>query len=281
MRQFEFPYNFDKQLLYTLQMLDPNGTTINCIYVPPYYHDYKTILRTGEQAFFLSNMTREEYENHILFINSLFPNKIQILLQRNDLLLNESICKYYINLGINKFCVGSIEQAELLKKINSKLEIIGSISMHLDSIKIKDNIENYKLWFDGFVLSFKAARDLQDIKNLPKQFYYVLLINAYCNIHCKGEHHWYHYDTNINNPQPIKCPGILSNNKSSTMIDWNSCARIRPMDLGFFDPYISIYKLQDRGWPSKDIIRDYILYTTNYSIYPNINYDERMYYQNE
>ena len=62
------------------------------------------------------------------------------------------------------------------------------------------------------------------------------------------------------------------------MIDWNSCARIRPMDLGFFDPYISIYKLQDRGWPSKDIIRDYILYTTNYSIYPNINYDERMYY---
>ena len=59
--------------------------------------------------------------------------------------------------------------------------------------------------------------------------------------------------------------------------DWLNSALIRPMDLKLFDPYIQVYKLQDRGWPTSDIIRDFILYTSNYSIYPNITIDEKLY----
>ena len=49
------------------------------------------------------------------------------------------------------------------------------------------------------------------------------------------------------------------------------------MDLGLFDLYISVYKLQDRGWPTSHILNDYILYNSDYSIYPNIIYDESIY----
>jgi hypothetical protein len=77
----------------------------------------------------------------------------------------------------------------------------------------------------------------------------------------------------------VKCPGIYTGDSSSNnQTSWETCAIIRPMDLGFFDPYIYIYKLQDRGWPTAEILRDYILYTTNYNLYPGITYDERMYY---
>ena len=48
MRQFEFPYNFDKNLIKILKCLDPEGKTINCIYMPPFIKDYNTILRNPE-----------------------------------------------------------------------------------------------------------------------------------------------------------------------------------------------------------------------------------------
>jgi hypothetical protein len=40
MRQFEFPYNFDKNLINILHTLDPIGYSINCIYMPPFFEDY-------------------------------------------------------------------------------------------------------------------------------------------------------------------------------------------------------------------------------------------------
>ena len=49
------------------------------------------------------------------------------------------------------------------------------------------------------------------------------------------------------------------------------------MDLHLFDPYTFAYKLQDRGWPTNMIIRDLILYTTDYSYYPDIIYNEKLY----
>lgn len=38
---------------------------------------------------------------------------------------------YYINLGFNKFCVGNIEQATIIRKILPESEIIGSITMKI------------------------------------------------------------------------------------------------------------------------------------------------------
>jgi hypothetical protein len=112
--------------------------------------------------------------------------------------------------------------------------------MGIDGEQIKSNMEDFKKYFDGFVLPFKAIRHLEEIKKLPKNFYYILLVNAYCNSKCTGQHHWNHdYKSNI----PIKCPGILSYDPKRSAIPWEQSCRIRPMDLGFFDPYIDIYKL--------------------------------------
>ena len=76
MRQFEIPYNFNRDLLEILKTLDPSGLTIDCIYLPPHYEDYQTISRTGELNSYLKNITRQEYEKHISVINEMFPNKI-------------------------------------------------------------------------------------------------------------------------------------------------------------------------------------------------------------
>lgn len=272
MRQFEFPYNFDQNLINILYTLDPEGKTINCIYLPPFIKDYQTILRTTEQTDLLNIMTREEYESHIHFINTLYPNKIQILLQKENIFLSEEKIKYYISLGIKNFCVASIEQAKIIKNINKDITIVGSIAMQITKEKIEKNIKDYSLYFNSFVLPFSASRNLDNLKYFPKNFNYILLVNAYCNINCPGKHHW-EYD--YKNQKEIKCPGLLGD------INWEQSARIRPMDLGFFDQYIAIYKLQDRGWPTQEIIRDYVLYTSSYDLYPNIEYDSNIYKKNK
>lgn len=275
-RQFEFPYNFDKKLIETLSIFDPEGKTINCIYMPPYIKDYQTILRNPDQAKFLDNLSRYEYEEHIHFINSLYPNKIQILLQRKDSILNEDKIKYYINLGITNFCVANIDQAKIIKKINNNIHIVGSIAMQINKEKIIENLEEYKLYFDSFVLPFYANRHLEEIKKMPKNFHYILLVNSYCNFKCNGKAHW-NFDYKSEYTASVKCPGLLGHNLKKNEITWEQSCLIRPMDLAFFDPYISVYKLQDRGWPTEDILRNYILYTSDYFIYPNIKYDQEIY----
>ena len=267
MRQFEFPYNFDKKLLYILQTFT-SGNDINCIYLPPYLKDYQTILRTAEQAEQLDKMSRQEYEDHLNFINSLFPNKIQILLQKTNIFLNAELVKYYINLGVKNFCVASIEQAKIIKQIDSTINIVGSIAMQITQEKIINNLQEFSLYFDSFVLPFSASRQLSELKKLPKNFNYILLINSLCSIKCNGKNHW---NFDYKEDKEIFCPGKLGE------IPWNESAKIRPMDLGFFDPYISVYKIQDRGWPTEDILRDYVLYTSEYDNLPGIIYNTNYY----
>jgi len=36
-RLFEIPYNFDIKLIESLKIFDPEGLTIACIYIPPFY----------------------------------------------------------------------------------------------------------------------------------------------------------------------------------------------------------------------------------------------------
>lgn len=267
---FEIPYNFDLNLINFLKILDPDGETISCIYIPPFVKDYQTILRGPEQAEELNSMTREEYENHIQIIQENFPGKMQLLLQKLDIIMNEDQIIYYQNLGFNNFCVANLEQAKIIKKINSNNIIVGSIAMNITLNDLVNNIQ-FKSYFDYFVLPFNFCKDLEQIKILPKNYKYILLVNAYCNSQCKGTHHWnFLYKKE---DKEIYCPGILYKNN----LKWENTTRIRPMDLNIFIPYIHVFKLQDRGWPTAEIIRDYILYTSDYSIYPEINYTEKIY----
>lgn len=270
MKQFEIPYNFDINLINCMQIFDPEGITISCFYIPPFLKDYQTILRSPESAHDLEIMSRSEYEQHIKFINSIYPGKLQLLLQKTNELMSKEKIQYYINLGFNNFCVGSIEQAKIIKTIDKNMTIVGSIAMKVtyDELLVNNQYEKY---FDYFVLHFPFCKNLKEIKLLPKKYKYILLVNAYCNIDCNGTHHW----NNTYKGELNYCPGILQDNN----LKWSKTARIRPMDLDLFSQYISIYKLQDRGWPTEMIIRDYILYTSDYSIYPNIIYNEKIYNQ--
>ena len=187
--------------------------------------------------------------------------------------MGKELIEYYRNLNISKFCAGSYDQAQLIKDIDKNINVVGSITMQINLKELIEKKEQYKNAFDSFVLTFKHSRNLEEIKKLPRNFSYILLINSFCNKNCGGKQHWnYNYKDQLG----VKCPGIYSGQKSK--VSWENCALIRPMDLGFFDPYIDVYKLQDRGWPTSAIIRDYILYTTNYDLYPNIIYNEDLYY---
>ena len=218
------------------------------------------------------DMTREEYEQHIQYIKSFYPNKLMLLLQQNNFCIDDELLTYYINLGFNKFCVGSIEQAKQIKKFLPSAEVIASITM---KITYEEFISNNELEiFDGFVLFFTFNRDLDLIKKLPKKYKYILLVNCGCNIHCDGTHHWFasrDFEEG-NKPEQHRCPNKIKPTY------WKDTIRIRPMDLNIFDPYISIYKLQGREYVTQRIITDLCAYAfIDYNAFIGWAADESIY----
>ena len=240
-------------------------TEIECIYMPPYWGDYKSVDRNKNSEW--SQMSREQYIDHINFINSIYPNKLQLLLQnaKGTQLLYPKDLEFYINLGFKNFCCGTYEQAKIIKDIDSSFIVVGSIAMHIQKEQLYSHPE-YRQVFDYFVLDFSYTKDIQKIKMLPSYYKYILLTNSLCNCLCDGTHHWELKEDELNH-----CPGLINT------VGWDKSCLIRPMDLKYFDPYISVYKLQDRGWPTHMILRDIVLYTTDFSVYPGIDYDEDRY----
>ena len=264
--KFEIPYNFDPNFINALLACGINEDSIAFIYVAPFPEDYQTILRAEPYPF--SSLTRAEYVEHILKINKFFPGKLQLLLQNKEKLLSDDQLKWYIKLGFTAFCCGNPQQAEMIKKLNNKLEVIGSIVLHIDKKTLESN-PYYQQYFDYFVLDFKFSRKLHEIKLLPENKKYMILANAICSNKCDGDHHWNVKTRN----EPIKCPGKFGVDHA----DFAETTLIRPMDLKYFMPYIDVFKIQDRSWTTNEIIRDIILYTTDYSLYPGIEYDENLY----
>lgn len=255
MRKFELPYNFDKNLLLGYQLLGINIDQIDCIYVPPFIKDYQTILRNGgEDTYTL--LSYEEYLDHIKNINTIFPNKLQLLLQRTneEYNMSSSLIKKYINLGFRNFCVGNIEQAKIIKEIDPKIKIVGSIAMHITYEKILSNFDIYKKYFNSFVLDFSYNKNITKIKQMPKDFEYMLLVNSGCNIHCDGDRHWWHWDN-------FKCPGRYPD------VPYGESCLIRPVDLYIFEPYIGVFKIQDRGWPTSEILTSTCFYCCGSEFY--------------
>jgi len=84
MKPFEIPYNFDLKLIDFLEIYQEK-IDLHCIYLPPYGDHYKCAkyYHTGGTGICIENTipkTLEEYEKHINYINSKFPNKIMLLL---------------------------------------------------------------------------------------------------------------------------------------------------------------------------------------------------------
>lgn len=268
---FEIPYNFDKNLIDILKLL-VKDEAIYCFYVPPFFEDYKGVSRSPGSVSQLTNMTRETYIDHINYINEKFPNKIQLLLQRDDIILNQEELQFYLDLNISKFCVGTLEQAKILKNIDYNYEIFGSITMQIVPEEIKD--PEYQQYFDGFVLFFNYTRDIELIKSLPKELKYIIIVNSYCTIKCDGCHHWFAEPEAVAKNQ-IFCPKHLYPQT------WDIKTTISPLDLDVFMPYISIFKLQGREWSTYQIIQDLMLYTANYNDYTPYEAKEELYIRKE
>ncbi len=266
MRQFEIPYNFDKKLIDGLKLLNIDSNMIACFYIPPYWHDYISVDRDCSEQ--LSQMSWEEYVSHINYIQENFPNKLQLLLQNitGKQILNIEQLQPYIDLGFNNFCCGTYEQAKIIKDINPTFTVVGSIRMHISKEILEKNKEKYKNIFDYFVLDFKYYRNIKAIKNLPLDFKYIILVNSWCNVNCSGDLHW--------DALPSKNFSCLYWN---TPRSWETSCTIRPMDLKYFDPYIAIYKLQDRAWSSDKILKDVIIYMNDYMAYMYSEYNENIY----
>lgn len=227
--------------------------------MPPFFQDYKSIIRTDPKTDLVPQLKYDEYLDHVNYVQKNYPGKMQLLLQQtNGKIMPSYLVKKYIGLGFNNFCVGSIEQAKIIREINPKLKIVGSIAMHIDPVELENNYEEYKKYFDSFVLDFTYCKNFLKIKILPKGFEYILLTNSRCNKDCDGDHHWW-------GTENIYCPGILNRN-----IDFYNSCLIRPMDLDLFDPYIKVFKIQDRGWKTEWILREVVIYSTDYHIYPNL-----------
>lgn len=140
--------------------------------------------------------------------------------------------------------------------------------MHITPKDLYEHPEYHGV-FNSFVLDFSYTKDIQNIKMLPNYYNYILLTNSLCNCKCDGTHHWELKPNELNH-----CPGLANT------VGFEKSCLIRPMDLKYFDPYISVYKLQDRGWPTSWILRDIVLYSTDFTFYPGIVYDEDLYEQN-
>lgn len=248
MKPFEIPYNFDTKLIDFLNIY--NNIGIHSIYLPPFQNHYITTRHYYQYLSMTFPKNLENYEYHINYINKYFPNKIMLLLQRRDHILSDELIKYYLDLGITIFCVGTIEQARKIKQQNSQVEIIGSITLQINLQLLQQ--EEYNI-FDGFVLFFPFNRDISLIKKLPPNFTYSLLVNSGCNIKCDGITHWFvnsqQEEQNIKN----KCPGRNVNFENSIYIP--------NIDVQYFEPYINYIKLQGREYNTQKIIGDIVNYT--------------------
>ena len=256
MLKFELPYNFDKQLILGYKLLGIEPNQIDCIYMPPFIDDYQTILRTPEKDTY-AQLTYKEYFEHVDYVEQQYPGNLQLLLQqiKPEKNMSAALIKKYINLGFKNFCVGNIEQAKIIKTIDPTIKIVGSIAMHTTYEKIISNLEEYKNYFDSFVLDFSFNKNILKIKQLPKDFEYMLLANSRCNTTCEGDRHWW------GDGESHKCPGIYPN------IHYNNSCMIRPTDLHIFQPYIKVFKLQDRGWPTTSILQSVAMYCCDINFY--------------
>ena len=273
-RLFEIPYNFCKNLIYTLKTLEVSNNNIYCIYLPAFHRDYQTGFRGVQDKTLIFD--QQQYYDHINFLlRQGYQNKLQLLLQSTNPETNmqKDILSSYIKLGFTKFCVGNIEQGLIIKDIFPEADIVGSITMHTTKEDIENNLDLYKDIFTSLVLDFSYYKNINKIKELPKEFKYIMLINSLCNVKCRGDNHWRHKNPDGSRFHQEQCPGLFPFYQD----DFNLTCLFRPMDLHLFDPYTFAYKLQDRGWPTNMIIRDLILYTTDYSYYPDIIYNEKLY----
>ncbi len=266
LKKFEIPYNFDPKLLAGLNILKFPYDNISSIYLPPYEFDYPSVRRNDIMP------NEKEHLNQIKMIQNQFPGKIRLLLQQtdNNYLMTGKLLNKYLNLGITKFCVGSLNQAKEIKDILPKAEIIGSITMNINKEKIENNKEKYLQYFNSFVLNYTYNKDLEKVQQLPNYYKYIFIINSNCVNQCEGNN--YCFDSKYNN---FKCP--YDNVKN----DFIYKSKISPIALSQFNNYSYSYKIVERGDSTEAILYNLIAYSFYFNQFQDIKLDNSFYYKNK
>lgn len=249
-QKFEIPYNFDFKLI---DELTPYKDFVDFIYMPSYYADggnsrKDLILKQSVPS------TWEEYLEHLSYIQAHF--NVGILIQENCTI--ELIDKYY-DLGVRIFVLNDNDLTIAAKQQYPDIRCILSITSVLSANDIKNN--DYSM-YDEIVLFFNFCRQIQLLKELPKEYKYVLIPNSHCVYNCdRASAHWKlnantieEYDIKVNNIIKGYCSEIYREDR----------AFIQPQDIVYFNKYITNYKLVDRLMSTQDIIYDINRYTKQY-----------------
>lgn len=248
MVKYELPFNFDLNLL---NFIDDNidKDWIEFLFLSPFKDDSSNA-RSHVEGVAKSNWTytvpnsRDDYTN---FIKEIQKHGIKpAILFQEDTPIASNILDYYLKLGIDSFIVNSDELAKNIKKIDSKLKVIASITKILSA---KDLWENDYSMYDKIVLHFPFNRALCKLKELPSFYKYTLLANSYCVYNCKSaKDHW-----SSTKETSSKVPCLKNINKDDLIY-------IPPEYIYMFEPYVDSFKIQGREYPTNVLSEEIYCY---------------------
>lgn len=239
--KFEVPYNFEEIILeyYSLRK-----DYIRYLYLPPFKDDLINARTGGQTALkgepYYMPSTRIEYEQHLHSIKD-HGLEYLVLWQDRNSEITECFIRYYVGFGASGFIVSSDKNAEIIKKFDPNLKVIGSITQCKVSGFTPLDLRNY----DSIVMFYPFMRSLNTLAKLEAiKEKITIMPNSFCHTDCKGLHHWFvksykEFDTTKD------CPAYRDESKSTF---------IYPEHLELFDSYVGNYKLQGREWSSDYIV---------------------------
>lgn len=163
----------------------------------------------------------------------IFDIPLTLLMQRDATM--DTFQKYY-DLGFRQFIMNDDELAARIKDKHADVQLTLSVTRVL----YKEDIMTLDLsMYDYIVLFFWFNRHINDLKELPTKYKYILMPNDDCHWNCPYcKAHW----SISNREQEVeilkKCVKQFHTMKDRAWIEAN--------DLYYFDPYVSYYKLVDR-----------------------------------
>lgn len=270
--QIMIPYNFDDNFS---QSFDKNKIDNISIYILPFWYDYPTSEQDGKINRIYS---REIYTSHILKIQDIFSNnKIILFLNKNELIENEVLIKYYINfLKIKNFIVKNQNQYEQIKKYLNDAKIL-----YLDKDFSYNINEEKPYFFPKEISSNSSKHEIEEfLQKINKKYMEVTmkniiaLIDSTYGINCweqKAQSIYKEYQNCIS----IFAGGAIMSNKYIT-IKTNSNETenyyFRNFNTGFIDD-IPLYISNNCGIDVASFKNEYIDIVKRFNKHPKVYID--------
>lgn len=185
-----------------------------------------------------------------------------ILIQRND---NLEGMKFYVDLGVKYFTIGDDRLADKARdKWGNDVYLTSSVThvrAYEDFFDLKPDLYNV------IILHFWFNKHLEFIKYLPPQHHYGLIVNDMCWYNCpQSLTHWFpeiHLDAiGLEKLERGIKTCIKKRWTKDDLTNFDNVSYIFPVDLHYFENYISSYKVVDRMSPTNAILENYISYIT-------------------